>query len=84
MIPDICPAEVLGDGTGGEFSLVAGDFEEIYGSKHWGPASIADRMAGVEEDEGGDVDQKRRWGAVVTCFFIDTVRRCSDRCKAIV
>lgn len=29
-IPDVCPANVLGDGKGGEFSLVAGDFEELY------------------------------------------------------
>lgn len=29
-VPDICPADVLGDGSGGEFSMVAGDFEEIY------------------------------------------------------
>lgn len=30
-IPDICPSEVLSPGSG-EFSLVAGDFEDIYGS----------------------------------------------------
>ena len=30
-IPDTCPADVLGGGQGGDFSLVAGDFEEIYG-----------------------------------------------------
>ncbi|CAD6575410.1 MAG: hypothetical protein TREMPRED_001369 [Tremellales sp. Tagirdzhanova-0007] len=33
QIPDICPADVLGDGQGGAFSLIAGDFEELYGSE---------------------------------------------------
>jgi carnosine N-methyltransferase len=33
LIPDIVPAQVLGEssGQGGDFSLVAGDFEEVYG-----------------------------------------------------
>lgn len=29
-VPDTCPLDVLGDGKGGDFSLVAGDFEDIY------------------------------------------------------
>lgn len=29
-VPDTCPSDVLGQGKGGDFSLVAGDFEEIY------------------------------------------------------
>jgi carnosine N-methyltransferase len=57
LIPDIVPSEVLGDGSG-EFSLVAGDFEEIYGTGDEG-----------EDGEG----QKGQWGGVVTCFFIDCV-----------
>ena len=43
FVPDVCPSDVLdpmdagGEGGRGEFSLVAGDFEEVYGSRHWGP-----------------------------------------------
>lgn len=58
LIPDVLPSEVL-DGKGGEFSLVAGDFEEIYGSD--GPTS------------DGSNGQKGKWASVVTCFFIDCV-----------
>ena len=58
LIPDVLPSEVL-EGKGGEFSLVAGDFEEIYGSD--GPT-----------DDGSD-GQKGKWSSVVTCFFIDCV-----------
>nr|XP_018259967.1 uncharacterized protein I303_08039 [Kwoniella dejecticola CBS 10117]OBR82125.1 hypothetical protein I303_08039 [Kwoniella dejecticola CBS 10117] len=74
QIPDICPADVLGNGQGGDFSLVAGDFEEIYGPASWKvPSSTTDK--GREEDEGDDqICQKGRWGAVVTCFFIDCAR----------
>lgn len=71
LIPDVCPAELLGvagteeeeEGGGGngyaepeperpppDFSMTAGDFQEVYGTK---------AQAGV-------------WDAVVTCFFLDT------------
>jgi hypothetical protein len=65
--------------------LVAGDFEEIYGEKHWGPqggsasshggegTTNTTRQEGEHEEETGNIDQRGRWGAVVTCFFIDTV-----------
>lgn len=61
-IPDVVPADVL-QGKGGEFSLVAGDFEEIYGPQSW------DVAHGVEGEEG----QRGKWSSVVTCFFIDCV-----------
>lgn len=90
-MPDVVPADILG-GRGG-FSLVAGDFEEVYGPSHWyddqdeanghsghsgkGRRRRA-RAAGPDEEEdeeeSGRVDQRGRWGAVVTCFFIDTAR----------
>ena len=66
QIPDTCPADVLGDGQGGAFSLVAGDFEAIYGPDHWDQPVSGE----CEEGKGG---QRGRWGAVVTCFFIDCV-----------
>lgn len=58
LIPDVLPSEVL-EGKGGEFSLVAGDFEEIYGSD--------------DLTEDGSEGQKGKWASVVTCFFIDCV-----------
>ncbi|WVR08449.1 hypothetical protein IAU60_005504 [Kwoniella sp. DSM 27419] len=81
QIPDVCPADVLGNGKGGEFSLVAGDFEEIYGPKSWKlpHESIPD---GQWADEG-KVNQKGRWGAVVTCFFIDCARNVLNFLKII-
>ena len=62
QLPDVCPAEVLGGGNdqAGEFSLVAGDFEEIYGES----ASPSGET---------HASQKGQWGAVITCFFIDCV-----------
>ncbi|WVQ95725.1 hypothetical protein IAU59_002824 [Kwoniella sp. CBS 9459] len=72
QIPDVCPSDVLGSGKGGAFSLVAGDFEEIYGPSSW------DIPPPMEQDEGwedeGRVNQRGRWGAVVTCFFLDCAR----------
>lgn len=59
LIPDVCPAELLGLGDDGDdgsaapapdFSMTAGDFQEVYGT----PA------------------QAGAWDAVVTCFFLDT------------
>lgn len=57
-IPDVLPANVLGPDS--DFSLVAGDFEEVYGQ---------------------DENQHGQWGAVVTCFFIDTVS-CFEHARA--
>lgn len=54
-IPDVLPTSVP---TGPAFSLVAGDFEEIYGKLREG-----------DERE----PQQGQWDAVLTCFFIDTV-----------
>lgn len=69
LIPDVCPAEMLGVSAAEEeeevedgfvkpeperpqhdFSMTAGDFQEVYGT----PA------------------QAEAWDAVVTCFFLDT------------
>ncbi|KAI0827350.1 N2227-domain-containing protein [Trametes gibbosa] len=52
-IPDILPASLP---LGSDFSLVAGDFEEIYGA---------------EEGDDAE-SQVGQWDAVMTCFFIDT------------
>lgn len=54
-IPDVLPSSLP---TGPSFSLVAGDFEEIYGQL-------------AEDDEREP--QQGKWDAVLTCFFIDTV-----------
>ncbi|KIM53992.1 hypothetical protein SCLCIDRAFT_137704 [Scleroderma citrinum Foug A] len=55
QIPDISPSDLP---QGSSFSLVAGDFEEIYGAEH------------TDEDE----PQAGKWDAVLTCFFIDTAK----------
>ena len=70
LIPDICPAEVLGAGQGGAFSLVAGDFEEVYGPEHW---DDDDPSSEFNQEDGGGGAQRGKWGAVVTCFFMDCV-----------
>ncbi|BEJ11480.1 hypothetical protein CspHIS471_0109020 [Cutaneotrichosporon sp. HIS471] len=67
-VPDVVPAEILG-GRGG-FSLVAGDFEEVYGPSHWHNEETNGESD--DDEEAGRVNQRGRWGAVVTCFFIDT------------
>lgn len=54
-IPDVLPSSLP---PGPAFSLVAGDFEEIYG-----------RLTDDDERE----PQQGKWDAVLTCFFIDTV-----------
>ncbi|KAJ9094688.1 hypothetical protein QFC21_005845 [Naganishia friedmannii] len=63
-IPDILPADILPPDA--DFSFVAGDWCEVYGgqteSGAWPPG---DQVAS---------DQQGQWGAVVTCFFIDTAR----------
>lgn len=76
-IPDVLPSDLP---TGANFSLVAGpffhryqttallicfviigDFEEIYG--------VPDEEEGAEEEPHAG-----EWDAIMTCFFIDTVR----------
>ncbi|KAJ7763152.1 N2227-domain-containing protein [Mycena maculata] len=54
-IPDVLPS---GLPAGVDFSLVAGDFEEIYGSPE------------INSDE----PQAGQWDAILTCFFIDTAK----------
>ncbi|KAF9255445.1 N2227-domain-containing protein [Marasmius fiardii PR-910] len=56
-IPDVVPTLP----GGSNFSLVAGDFEEIYGS-------------GQELDPNGEEPQSGLWDAIMTCFFIDTAK----------
>lgn len=83
------PAEILASVAPGGFSLVAGDFEEVYGPSHWRRDAEGKYVAGsgaksegegvkVEdrdgEEEEDDPNQFGRFGAVVTCFFIDTAR----------
>jgi carnosine N-methyltransferase len=58
-IPDVIPSDLP---ENSDFSLVAGDFEEIYG--------ISDEDA-LNDDR--KEPQEGRWHAVMTCFFIDTV-----------
>lgn len=70
LVPDVVPAEILANVKPGGFSLVAGDFEEVYGPSHW---SNEPRVEG-EEDDDDNPNQYHRFGAVVTCFFIDTAR----------
>lgn len=55
-IPDALPSDLP---AGSDFSLVAGDFEEIYGAE--------------ENDPRGNESHIGKWDAVLTCFFIDTV-----------
>ncbi|KAI0634305.1 N2227-domain-containing protein [Trametes polyzona] len=52
-IPDVLPSSLP---PNSDFSLVAGDFEEIYGS----------------EEADDSEPQAGQWDAVLTCFFIDT------------
>ncbi|OCF33585.1 hypothetical protein I316_04658 [Kwoniella heveanensis BCC8398] len=72
QIPDVCPSDVLGSGKGGAFSLVAGDFEEVYGPSSWDITPPREQDEGWEDE--GRVNQRGRWGAVVTCFFLDCAR----------
>jgi carnosine N-methyltransferase len=55
-IPDVLPSDLP---PGCNFSLVAGDFEEVYGQQN-GEPDPNEPSAGL-------------WDAVLTCFFIDTV-----------
>ncbi|EJD01859.1 N2227-domain-containing protein [Fomitiporia mediterranea MF3/22] len=54
-IPDAFPSAIP---RGVNFSLVAGDFEEVYGN----------------DDHEEDEPQAGKWNAVMTCFFIDTAK----------
>ncbi|KAI6096149.1 N2227-domain-containing protein [Pisolithus sp. B1] len=54
-IPDVLPSDLP---PGSNFSLVAGDFEEIYGA----------------EDTDENEPQAGKWDAILTCFFIDTAK----------
>ena len=56
QIPDVLPSDLP---TGSNFSLVAGDFEEVYGQQ--------DGETDPNEPSAG------QWDAILTCFFIDTV-----------
>lgn len=53
--PDVSPSSLPADSN---FSLVAGDFEEIYGPDEY------------EDDE----PQAGAWDAILTCFFVDTAK----------
>ncbi|KAH9997135.1 N2227-domain-containing protein [Russula vinacea] len=57
QIPDVLPSDLP---RGSNFSLVAGDFEEVYGQR--------DDEADPDEPSAGP------WDAVLTCFFIDTAK----------
>lgn len=70
QIPDVLPSDLP---PGSNFSLVAGDFEEVYG----------------QQDANADPDEPSEglWDAVLTCFFIDTVGALSlvtDRAQLIL
>ncbi|KAA1475264.1 N2227-domain-containing protein [Dentipellis sp. KUC8613] len=52
VLPNSLPPEV-------NFSLVAGDFEEIYG---------------MQDETTADEPQAGQWDAILTCFFIDTAK----------
>ncbi|KAI5119470.1 hypothetical protein M0805_007204 [Coniferiporia weirii] len=54
-IPDALPSAIP---EGVNFSLVAGDFEDVYGA----------------EDHDDNGPQAGKWDAVLTCFFIDTAK----------
>jgi len=56
-IPDVLPSALS---SGSDFSLVAGDFEEIYGAE--------------QGDGSGQEPQSGQWDAILTCFFIDTAK----------
>ncbi|KAI9459315.1 N2227-domain-containing protein [Russula earlei] len=57
QIPDVLPSDLP---PGSNFSLVAGDFEEVYGQQD-GEPDPNEPSAGL-------------WDAVLTCFFIDTAK----------
>ncbi|KAG9043300.1 hypothetical protein FS837_009763 [Tulasnella sp. UAMH 9824] len=62
-IPDVQPSDLP---QPSDFSLVAGDFIEIYG------VTDEDIRSGKVSD--GKTSQEAQWNAVLTCFFIDTAK----------
>ncbi|ELU42925.1 N2227-like domain-containing protein [Rhizoctonia solani AG-1 IA] len=70
QVPDVLPSDLP---PGSNFSLVAGDFEEIYG---------------VDSDPEGGLSSEPEphageWDAVLTCFFIDTAKNIISYLKTI-
>ncbi|KAG8986261.1 hypothetical protein FRB93_005355 [Tulasnella sp. JGI-2019a] len=68
-IPDVRPSDLPNPS---DFSLVAGDFTEVYGV--------------TNEDERRDPmkeSQEGKWNAVLTCFFIDTAKDIVEYLKII-
>ncbi|EPS96381.1 hypothetical protein FOMPIDRAFT_1038167 [Fomitopsis schrenkii] len=63
-IPDVMPSSLP---QGSNFSLVAGDFEEIYGTA----------------DDNGHEPQSGQWDAILTCFFIDTAKNIVNYLRVI-
>jgi len=57
QIPDVLPSDLP---PGSNFSLVAGDFEEVYGRQ--------------DDEEDADEPSAGLWDAVLTCFFVDTAK----------
>ncbi|KAH9955366.1 N2227-domain-containing protein [Russula dissimulans] len=57
QIPDVLPSDLP---PGSNFSLVAGDFEEVYGRQ--------------DDEEDTDEPSSGLWDAVLTCFFVDTAK----------
>ncbi|CAE7157914.1 unnamed protein product [Rhizoctonia solani] len=70
QVPDVLPSDLP---PGSNFSLVAGDFEEIYGVD---PDPDSD-PSGETEPHAGE------WDAVLTCFFIDTAKNIVSYLKTI-
>ncbi|KAG8894249.1 hypothetical protein FRC01_013068 [Tulasnella sp. 417] len=63
LIPDVQPSDLP---ERSDFSLIAGDFIEIYG------VTDEDVRSGKVDD--GKTSQEGKWNAVLTCFFIDTAK----------
>ncbi|KEP53569.1 MFS general substrate transporter [Rhizoctonia solani 123E] len=70
QVPDVLPSDLP---PGSNFSLVAGDFEEIYGVE---PDPESDPSSEPEPHAG-------EWDAVLTCFFIDTAKNIISYLKTI-
>jgi carnosine N-methyltransferase len=66
QIPDVLPSDLP---PGSNFSLVAGDFEDVYGQQG-GEADPDEPSAGL-------------WDAVLTCFFIDTAKNIMNYLRII-
>jgi len=61
-IPDVLPSSLPPTSN---FSLVAGDFEEVYGATE----TEAEDLDGAEPEPHAG-----QWDAILTCFFIDTAK----------